>query len=106
MPKAVHLKFFETARIALQDHGGPIEHLPTRYDQHRYDGGLMWGTKGTGSLALATAIAGWYACHIVHNSDADIAAWGVRLVENLIADLDPDSEHTITPQDVKAALER
>lgn len=76
MSQAVHLKFFNGARVALMEHRGPIEQLPTRYDQFQYDGGLNWGTKGSGSMALATAIAGWYAGHVVCDTGDHVAEWG------------------------------
>lgn len=105
MSQAVHLKFFNGARVALMEHRGPIEQLPTRYDQFQYDGGLYWGTKGSGSMALATAIAGWYAGHVVCDTGDHVAKWGEKLVHNLVSKLDPDAEHVISPDSVKTALE-
>lgn len=105
MSQAVHLKFFNGARVALMEYRGSIEQVPTRYDLFQYDGGLNRGTKGSGSMALATAIAGWYAGHVACESGDHVVKWGEKLVRNLISKPDPDAEHVISPDRVKSALE-
>ena len=73
------------------EHRGPVEQLPTRYDLFQYDGGLYWGTKGSGSMALATAIAGWYTGHVVCDAGDHVAKrgknWYTTWFRNLIQTL-------------------
>ena len=98
----VLLKKLEGANVALVQHGDSTpELLPTRYDLFKYRGGIAWGYSGSGAKNLAYSIV---ARLLEDKTGADLDKAASNLLENLISQLNGESEHTLSEETLVNAL--